>query len=410
MIAKYSINFILKQVGAMVRATILALFYFIRLSSRLIKKIFSFRQLPLAVVIVLFSLFSYLEVQTAYQDSFENNLLAKIAAVKEDIFIETSLSIPEKSIIEGKQGADFKIAAFREQVGYSKNEEIVEEEYDKEQEIVLTLGGSALVAPNPAFDPSKLPTRTEIEKYLVQTDDTISTIAEKFGLKWNTLLWENNLNSWSIIKPGDELKILPVDGLTHKVKKGDTLSSLAQKYRTSLENIVKFNGFNPDSILEPGTTILIPDGTPPPPPQPVIQNEPIFVQENYSNYSDWRKNTKCHKFVIRQCTDWAAFKWATEQGQCVPSWGDAKNWFPKAKKSGYATGDQPRQGAIIVLTCTSWICQRYGHVGYVESFNSSTVTFSEMNGLKPRAYSEVILQNTTNAWQKGWKIIGYIYP
>jgi len=382
------------------RSLIFIIFIIIKAAKITFRKISNgIRQSPTIALVLVFSLFSYFEIQTIYKNSQNNGLLTRITS-EEEFFIETGLPKTIEQEPEDARRDDFRIAAFRE-----------EDDLDDLEEIILTLGGSTLIIPETEFDKSIPLTRTEVEKYIVQPGDTISTIAQKFGLKWNTILWENNLNYWSIIQPGNELKILPLDGVTHKTKKGENLSYIAQKYKANLGDILKFNDLNENSSLEPGDILIIPDGTPPPPPQPVYQTKPIFVQEDYSSYLDWRQNTQCHKFVYKQCTDWVAFKWATEQGQCVPpDWSHAKYWFNKAKNAGYATGDKPRQGAILALTCTSWICGVWGHVAYVESFDASTVTFSEMNGLKQQAYSKRSLKNVTNQWQNGWKILGYIYP
>ncbi|MBL7141519.1 LysM peptidoglycan-binding domain-containing protein [Patescibacteria group bacterium] len=380
------------------RKIILRFIYIFRFYFKCQRRLFSFKQAPLIVIIVLFTIFSYFEITAITNESF----LAKLLLQKQEIIIETGLlTVSDKS--EDQQKQDFQIAAWRE-------DDIID--ISEDSEIALILGGSILVAPETEVNEIDFLsiTRTEIEKYIVQPGDTISTIAENFGLKWSTVLWENNLGYWSVIRPGDGLKILPIDGITHKVKTGENLSYLAKKYKASTKQITEFNNLTEESILKPGEILIIPEGTPPPPPAPKYQSvAPQLVQENYSNYWDWRSNTKCHRFVSRQCTDWAAFKWATEQGQCVPSWSHAKYWYRKAQKDGYETGASPRQGAIMVLTCTSWICGYYGHVAYVESFDESTVTISEMNGLKRRQYSERSLKNITKQWQNGWKILGYIY-
>ncbi len=58
--------------------------------------------------------------------------------------------------------------------------------------------------------------RQEIVKYIVQDGDTVFGIAEKFGLKPETILWGNYgvlLDNPHSLKPGQELIILPVDGV-----------------------------------------------------------------------------------------------------------------------------------------------------------------------------------------------------
>lgn len=102
-------------------------------------------------------------------------------------------------------------------------------------------------------------TRTQIEAYLVQSGDTLSSIAYKFDLKVNTLLWANNLTVRSILKLGQTLTIPPVNGVIHLVKKGETLNSIAKKYRADMEVVKEFNKLT-DNQVKPGLNLVIPGG------------------------------------------------------------------------------------------------------------------------------------------------------
>jgi len=398
---KYS--FFLKK---RIKKVFLGLIYFGCSFFQRMKKSFAFKRLFLVMVVIIFAIFSQQKIKE--MNSPFSGILDRIASSNQKITIENKLPNTFEINNLEKNNKEFTIAAWRE----DKNDIM---DLSDDSEISLILGSSALVTPKKTFDLDSLPklTRTEIKTYTVQPGDTISTIAENFELKWSTILWENNLNYWSVIKPGNNLTILPVDGLTHQVKSGENLSYLANKYKSSIEKIIQINNLSENGELKPGDKIIIPDGTPPPAPKPTPTYVPVtpqIVQESYSDYWDWRANTNCHLFVARQCTDWSAFKWAADQGQCVPSWGNAKSWFGNAKRDGYQTGTEPRQGAIMSLTCTSWVCGYYGHVAYVEDFDENSVTISEMNGLKRREYSTRTFKNITGKWQGGWKIIGYIYP
>jgi LysM repeat protein len=57
--------------------------------------------------------------------------------------------------------------------------------------------------------------RTELIAYTVQNGDTISRIAQRFKISVNTILWANDLKATSLIKPGDQLDILPTSGVPH---------------------------------------------------------------------------------------------------------------------------------------------------------------------------------------------------
>jgi murein DD-endopeptidase MepM/ murein hydrolase activator NlpD len=102
--------------------------------------------------------------------------------------------------------------------------------------------------------------RDKIITYVVQPGDTVSTIAQKFGLTVNTILWENNLSPYSLIHPGDKLSILPVSGVTHTVKKGETIGRIARDYGVKIEKILEANHLKITSTLAIGQKLIIPDG------------------------------------------------------------------------------------------------------------------------------------------------------
>jgi len=86
--------------------------------------------------------------------------------------------------------------------------------------------------------------RMAVLKYLVQRGDTASSIAERFGLKPETILWGNQGLSTDAgnLQVGLELNILPVDGVLHTVRQGDTLESLQGIYGIPVEVIAEFPG------------------------------------------------------------------------------------------------------------------------------------------------------------------------
>ncbi|MFA5886213.1 MAG: M23 family metallopeptidase [Patescibacteria group bacterium] len=98
--------------------------------------------------------------------------------------------------------------------------------------------------------------RTAIIYYLVQNGDTISSIASRFGLTINTILWANNLNSLGRIRAGDKLTILPYSGILYTVKSGDTLSKIAKRYGVDTNKILACN--NLGTSLKIGEKIVVP--------------------------------------------------------------------------------------------------------------------------------------------------------
>ncbi len=146
-----------------------------------------------------------------------------------------------------------------------------------------TAGGSAVVKPFELVAGEAAATaggpRLGVVTYTVQEGDTISGVAVRFGITGNTILWENNLTPYAIIRPGQQLTILPISGLRHQVARGETLGKIAAKYKVDADAIVAANKLASADDLNPGELLIIPGGQKPrptptyalrrPPPSPV---------------------------------------------------------------------------------------------------------------------------------------------
>ncbi len=114
--------------------------------------------------------------------------------------------------------------------------------------------------------------RGELTTYIVQKGDTIFGIAEKFNLKPETILWGNYytlVDDPHRLQPGQELVILPVDGVYYRWNAGDGLNAVARFYGVAPEDIIQWpgNNLNPDALgdwanpnIEPGTFLVVPNG------------------------------------------------------------------------------------------------------------------------------------------------------
>ena len=100
----------------------------------------------------------------------------------------------------------------------------------------------------------------EISIYTVREDDTLSHIADMYGVTVNTILWANDLTKASSIREGQVLVILPIVGVRHDVKKGDTLSKIAKEYEGNEEEILSYNQLDNEDLVV-GSTIVIPGGS-----------------------------------------------------------------------------------------------------------------------------------------------------
>lgn len=149
-----------------------------------------------------------------------------------------------------------------------------------EPDIALTNQGGAMMKID--VSPSGLAsTRTQPEEYLVQPGDTLIDIADKFGVSINTILWENKLSVHSVIRPGQKLIILPITGISHKIKKGENVERLAKKYGVTTEEIISFNGLTTGQVLNLDQLLIIPGGVPVAPPLPAVIKKPAPVQVVY---------------------------------------------------------------------------------------------------------------------------------
>lgn len=124
----------------------------------------------------------------------------------------------------------------------------------------LLVGGGSLVSVPISEASDSVAPRDSVETYTVQSGDTLSIIAEKFGITLNTLLWANSLTVRSVIRPGSTLKILPVTGVSHTVKSGDTLTRIASKYKADAAQILAYNKLASANDLTVGETLIIPGG------------------------------------------------------------------------------------------------------------------------------------------------------
>lgn len=134
-------------------------------------------------------------------------------------------------------------------------------------------------------------TGDKISVYAVRSGDTLSGIANMFGVSVNTVMWANDLKKGASIKEGDTLVILPINGIKYTVKKGDTLSSIAKKYGGDGEGIMAFNNLDSDKGLQAGDEIIIPDGEATAPSTAVPakggKNPAVDSRPNYAGYYAW---------------------------------------------------------------------------------------------------------------------------
>lgn len=126
-----------------------------------------------------------------------------------------------------------------------------------------SINDSSLLAHNPSeedYIEAYGVKRSQIAEYIVQPGDLLSFIASDYGVSINSIIWANGLKDADSISPGQTLKIPPITGVIHRVKKGDTLASIAKKYGADETRILEFNTLPQSGEIIEGDDLIIPDG------------------------------------------------------------------------------------------------------------------------------------------------------
>lgn len=240
----------------------------------------------------------------------------------------------------------------------------------------------------------------DVAVYQVESGDTLGTIAQKFNVTEDTILWANDIDDPNLIMPDDKIFILPTAGVQHVVKDGDTIDDIAKKYEAEKEKIIAFNELPADGRLKVGEELVIPDGQKDDP-RPAATPSSLLTERNYyaSGESESRgpsvidRNPKGgHRFPAGYCT------WYVAQSKYVPWGGNAGTWLYNARAYGADTGKTPKKGSIMV-TSESW----YGHVAIVTKVKGDSITVREMN------YKGFGVESTRTLSSKSRVIKGYIY-
>jgi lysozyme len=126
------------------------------------------------------------------------------------------------------------------------------------------LQGASAVTPQPVPNVSVTIAPTPVAPtlaatYNVQSGDTLSGIAAKYGTSWQSLAAANHLANPNLIYPG---QVLLVPGAapshqTYAVVSGDNLSSIAAKFGTSWQRLAQINGLANANLIYPGQVLKV---------------------------------------------------------------------------------------------------------------------------------------------------------
>jgi len=236
------------------------------------------------------------------------------------------------------------------------------------QVAVAVSANDASFVEKPQIDNTALKSKEDIQSYVAQPGDTIASIAQKFGLTSNSVMWSNGI-SGTTIPMGTKLQIPPINGIVYTVKQGDTIQSLATKFSADSAQITAYNDAEISGISE-GEQVLIPNG------QITPQQPAAATIGAYGSGSNFVVDGSFTPIYGGNGYDFGYCTWYVATQIAVPNnWGNAATWAYYAALSGWNVSSSPTIGAI-AQTAEGYA----GHVAVVTGVGDGTVTITEMNG------------------------------
>ncbi len=287
-----------------------------------------------------------------------------------------SLFSEEKELVveEGAIGENL-VGVSQTQNGFSRG--VLKPAFSQEQEAGASKEELPTVNKNALLKPESLLTidtsaskgkkeKKEIVYYTVEQGDTPASIAVRFGVSTNTILWANGLSEGDYIKPGEKLVILPTSGVLHKVQKGETVNQIANKYGVDSKDVIAYNSLSESGTLKIGEKIIIPGGGISASVRKIVSASPsstsssVSVSENKS-FSSRRVSTGSGNLV------WPT---TTRHISQYYHWGhraiDIDNHYQPifAADSGYVelVGWQGGYGRIVIINHQNGMKTRYAHI------------------------------------------------
>lgn len=99
--------------------------------------------------------------------------------------------------------------------------------------------------------------------YQVQDGDTLTSIANRYGIPMNDLSTINGIMMGTNLNPGDYIVVPKMDNenlyfMRYNIKDGDTIYSIARRYGINPEFLLRLNGLNENDTIYSGDYIFVP--------------------------------------------------------------------------------------------------------------------------------------------------------
>jgi membrane-bound lytic murein transglycosylase D len=136
------------------------------------------------------------------------------------------------------------------------------------QTLIVPTGGAISTSVARRMAAPTAPAGTSTSGYhRVRRGETLSGIADEYGVSQRDLRRWNSLDTEGHIQAGQRLRVAPpartgasaaAAGRTHTVRSGDTLDALAKRYGVTVDALREVNGMSSQDVLRRGVAIKIP--------------------------------------------------------------------------------------------------------------------------------------------------------
>jgi len=192
----------------------------------------------------------------AFLDDIKKYISKAIPAApqKKLLFQASTVSLMALLVTSFTSGGNFTAASMMYQENYM-------ESYVTPGDVLVSDENGYIVKMNPITDNSSRIGLTDYAVHVVESGESLSVIAARYGLNTETIMWENHLANANSLRIGQSLRVPPVDGVSYTVKSGDTLNKIATRYNISQDTIIAQNGLDTETVAK-GQLIFIPNAKP----------------------------------------------------------------------------------------------------------------------------------------------------
>ena len=134
-----------------------------------------------------------------------------------------------------------------------------------------------------------MPLQAGAASITVKSGDTISGLADRYGVSVERLMRANGIRNSNHVEVGQTLRlpsgargVVSAGQGRHTVKGGDTLGGIAARYRVSSRDLIAINSLQSADHVELGQTLKLPTTAVLPKPKPVAKAKPTPIKANPS--------------------------------------------------------------------------------------------------------------------------------